>query len=234
MRRLQGGLELVAADALQIGRASHRRRADTPAQRDRAVQQGFGLTDQGAVPQRRVLQLERHEFALVIAPRHPARIEIEHQSQQTQRLGFVRQQGDDQTPEPDGFFGQRAPLRLGAQRVGPAIAVDRVDRRQHRLQALGQLVVLGHLKRDAGLADAQLAAHQALAHGRWRHTKGRGDGGGVKTQHGLQHQRRAQIGGNAGVRAGEHQAQAVIGDGLGAAGAKAIHSGRIKPRLGQG
>ena len=85
-----------------------------------------------------------------------------------------------------------------------------VDRLEHRVQPLRPEFGLGDAKRNAGLPDLRLGARKPLAHRGGRNKKGRGDGGGVEAEHGLQHQRRANGCVYAGMGAGEHQRQPPI------------------------
>ena len=99
------------------------------------------------VPALRVLLAERHVVAGGVAARVAARLRVQHQRQQAQRLAFVGQQRRHQAAEPDRFVGQVAPPRIGALRVGPAFGIGGVDRIEHRVQALAQRVALGHFER---------------------------------------------------------------------------------------
>ena len=83
-----------------------------------------------------------------------------------------------------------------------------------------QLIAPGHAKRNARLTNLGFRAHQPLAHGAGRHQEGRGDGGGVQAQGGLQDQRRTHRDVERRVGAGEHQAQAFVGDRAGRVGAR--------------
>ncbi len=74
-----------------------------------------------------------------------------------------------------------------------------------------ELAALGHVERNAGLADLVLGAHQTLRHRRRRDQEGRADGGGVEPEDGLENERRADGGIDRGMRAGEHQGQTLVG-----------------------
>jgi hypothetical protein len=143
MGRLQHRLELVATE----------RAALTGAQ-----QQRFGLLDQGRVPQSRVLVGKRHVVALRAAPGAAARLGVEHQRQQAERFGLLRQQGHDEAAEPDGFFGEVAAADLGAGRVGPTLGKGRVDGFEHRSETLLKLAPFGHTERNPGLRAPRLSA----------------------------------------------------------------------------
>ena len=138
---------------------------------------------------------------------------MQHQRQQAERFRLVRQQRGDQPAEPDRFLGEIAAAGLGAGGIGPAFGEGGVDGLEHGVEPLAQIGALGHAERNAGLADLVLGAHQPLAHRGRRDQEGRGDGGGVEAEDGLQDQRRADAGVDRRMGAGEHQRQAVVGNG---------------------
>ncbi len=197
VRRLHCGFELEAPGRAQAAGAQKQR---------------LRLLDECRIPVRRVLRVQRHELALRIAPRLAARLGVQRQREQSQRLGLLRQQRCDQAREPDPLLRQAAAARLRAGRIGPALRVDGVDRLQHGIKSRGELVALRHAERNPGLPDPVLRAHQALAHGRWGDQERRGDRRGVEAEHRLQHQRRAHAGVDRRMRAGEHQPQALVGN----------------------
>ena len=86
------------------------------------------------------------------------------------------------------------------------------------LETPAQLVGLGEPEGNAGLLDLALGPDQALAHGRRRHQKGRRDGAGIETQHRLEHEGRVHLRRKRRVGAGEHEAQAIVGNRGGFAG----------------
>ena len=137
---------------------------------------------------------------------------MEHQRQQAEGFGLVRQQRGDEPAQPDPFLGEVAAAHLGAGGIGPPFGKRRVDGGQHRLETVTKIGALGHAERNAGLPDLALGAHQPLAHGGWRNQEGGGDGGGVEAEDGLQDQRRADDGIDRRVGASEHQRQAIVGN----------------------
>ena len=137
---------------------------------------------------------------------------VQHQRQQAERLALIGQQRGEQPPQPDRLVGQVAPPCIGAFGIGPALGIGGIDRIEHRIEPLAQLSALGDVEGNAGFADLHLGARQALAHRRRRHEKGRRNGRRIEAEHDLQHQRRAHTALDAGVRAGEQQAEAPIGD----------------------
>jgi hypothetical protein len=217
--RLDGSLQLVTAHPPRAGAGRQRQRAG-------AVQQALGLAQHACVPATGVLVGQRHIAASGIAPRGAAGMAVQHQRQQAQGLGLIRQQAGQQAAQPQGLVGQVAALGVGAGGVGPAFGIAGVDGVEHRAQARRQVGQRRHRKRDAGLADARLGPHQALAHGGRRHQKGRADGRRVQAQQRLQHQRRAQRRVDGRVGAGEHQRQPAVGDLVALAGHV---GGRLRP-----
>mmetsp|Transcript_10615 Transcript_10615/g.43447 ORF Transcript_10615/g.43447 Transcript_10615/m.43447 type:complete len:336 (-) Transcript_10615:900-1907(-) len=195
MSRLDGRLQLVAP---------------RPAVSRGSAQQGLGLVDGRTVPPRRVLLGQRHIGARSVAPRLTPGLRVQHQRQQPQRLGLLRQQRGHEPGQPDRFVGEFAATWVGAGRVGPGIGVGGVDGRQHGAQAFAKRLRIGQLQSDAGLADLGLGTDQALAHRGGCDQKGIGDGRSVETQHGLQHQRCAGGRVDGRVGAGEHQRQAAV------------------------
>ena len=83
---------------------------------------------------------------------------------------------------------------------------------QHTVKALGQLVCLGDLIGNVGIADLGLGAHDALRQSGSRGQKGAGNLFGSETADFTQRQGKLRFGGEARVTAGEDQAQAVILD----------------------
>ena len=101
MRGLHRGFELIAADRRRYGS----RAAATPRLRRSAR----------ASHSARVLLGERHVVAIRAAPRAAPRFRVQHQREQSERLGLVGQQRDDQPAEPDRLLGEIAPARFGAR-----------------------------------------------------------------------------------------------------------------------
>src|SRR5260370_893050 len=87
MGRLDGRLDLIAA------KLAH------PA---RPEQQRLGLFDESRIPLRGILFGERYIIPVGRAARAPARFGMEHQGQQTQRLGRVGKERNHQTSKPSG------------------------------------------------------------------------------------------------------------------------------------
>jgi hypothetical protein len=135
---------------------------------------------------------------------------VQHEGEQAERLGLLGQELRDEPREPHAFLGEAPPPRHGAGRVGPAFGECRIDRLEHRFQPLGELRPLGHAERDAGLADARLRAHEALAHGCRRDQERRGNARRVEAEHGLKDQRRTHRTIDRRMRAGEHQSQPLV------------------------
>jgi hypothetical protein len=159
---------------------------------------------------------------------------MEHQRQQADRLGLVRQQRGHQPAEPNSFFGEIAAANLGTGGIGPTFGEGGIDRREHRIETVAELGTLGHAKRDGGLPDLGLGAHQPLAHGRRRDQERRGDGGGVETEHGLQDQRGTDAGSMAGWAQANISASRSSGMSLAAAAASSsaiIRSSATAPSL---
>jgi hypothetical protein len=98
------------------------------------------------------------------SPRRPPRLAVEHQGKEAERLGLVGRELHRQPRKPDRLIGEACQPRVGTGDVVPGGTIGRVDRGQYRRQPLGNIFRLGYRKRDAGVADASLGAHQPLAH----------------------------------------------------------------------
>ena len=141
-----------------------------------------------------------------VAPRRAPRLGVEHQREQAERLGLVRQQRDDAAGR------ARSPPRRGCG-GGPRCRRGRTSPRRRRRRSpsstasrrSGSSPRSGTRNGNAGLPDLALGAHQPLAHRRGRDQEGRGDRRGIEAEHGLQDQRRADAGLDRRMGAGEHQ-----------------------------
>ena len=154
MRRLQCAFELIAPNG---------------AQRAGAHQERLGLIDQLRIPQRRILLGERHVVAVLVAPRAAPGFRVQHERKQAQRLRFLRTQFSHQPAQEHGFLGEIAAGDIGPPGVGPAFPERSVDSLQHGLEPAGKVVGPRDAKRDAGLPDLVLRAHESLTHGCRRH-----------------------------------------------------------------
>ena len=197
MRRLHRGFKLEPADT------SHRACLQ---------EQRLRLVDHRSVPARRVLFVERHEFPGLVAPRRPPRPGMEHQRQEAQRFRRIGLQRHDEAAEPDRFLGEVARPRHRPGGIGPAGGEHGIDRIEHGVEPLRQFVALRHPERNPRRADLAFCPHQALAHGRRRHQERGRNRRSVEPEHGLQNQRRARRFLDRGMRAGEHEAQPVVGN----------------------
>ena len=74
----------------------------------------LGLGDHRRVPELRILPAERHEGALGVAAGRPARLGVQHQGEEAERLGRVGQQPGDEAGEEDRLAGQLAAGGVGA------------------------------------------------------------------------------------------------------------------------
>ena len=84
-----------------------------PRRRQRAHQLA-ALGDERGVPPRAVLRGQRHERAVAVGPRVPARRGEQHQREQAHRLGLVRHELDEQAAEPDRLAAQVVAHERGA------------------------------------------------------------------------------------------------------------------------
>ena len=132
---------------------------------------------------------------------------VQHQREQAQRLGLVRQQRHDEAAEPERFLGQ-----VATRRIEPATGECGVDRCQHGIQPLRHLGALRNAQGNARLPDLRLRPHQPLAHRGRGDQEGRRDRRGVEAKDRLHHQRRPDGGIDRRMGAGEHQRQAFVGD----------------------
>ena len=108
------------------------------------------------------------------------------------------------------------PDRLVGQVVAPAVAlvVDEVEDREDGLEALGQALGDGHAERDAGELDLLLRAHQALRHGRLVDEERVRDLGRREASERAQRQGDLRVQRQRRMAAGEHQLEALVGEGV--------------------
>ena len=175
-------------------------------------EQRLGLGDDRPIPQRLVLLGERHVVALGRAAGPTPRLGVQHQRQQSLRLGLLRQQLGRQPRQEQRFPGEVAARRIGSPWIGPAFGERRIDGVEHGAEPPRQSLALGNGEGDAGLPDLVLGPHQPLGHGRRRGEEGRGDGLGVEAEHGLQDQWRADGDIDRRMGAGKHQRQPPVRD----------------------
>jgi hypothetical protein len=158
------------------------------------------------------LPVQGHVAAAGVAARWASRLTVEHQREQAECLGLLRQEPRDEPAEPDRLFGETSPLRIRPGNVVPAAAEGGVDRFQDRVDALTELTHAGDLERDPGVTDLRLCPDEPLAHRPRRHEERRRDTTGVESEHGLQHQRRARRRLDSRMRADEEQLQTLVGE----------------------
>jgi hypothetical protein len=132
-----------------------------------------------------VLLGQRHVVAAGCAPGTTARVRMQHQRKQAERLRLLRQQLGDEPRQVQGFVGEIAAGDIGAAGIGPAFAEGGVDGVEHGVEPAGKLGALRHGEWNPGLADLVLRAHEPLAHCRRRGEERRGDGLGVQPEHDL-------------------------------------------------
>ena len=99
MHGLDRGLDLVRARQAAAQAAAH---------------EGAAFGDERGVPTRAVLRGQRHERAVGVGPRVPARRGEQHEREQAHRLGLVRHELDEQSAEPDRLAAEVVADERGA------------------------------------------------------------------------------------------------------------------------
>ena len=135
-----------------------------------------------------------------------------HQRGETEDLGLVGQQVGQHQCQMQRL-GRQGVDRRALRRELPVDRVGAVHGLQHRGQPLGEVFAFGQHEGDAGVANAFLGPHQALRHCGGFDGEGLGDGGGLHAEHRLQHQRRADVRGDGGMGAHQHELQPPVRNG---------------------
>ena len=113
--------------------------------------------------------------------------------------------------EPHCLVEQPLPPRIDPSRIRPSGAKGGIDRLEHRIETFRQVGAIGLAEWNAGVVDPPFGANQALAHRLGRGQKGRGDGGGIEPEDGLQYQWTAHRRIDGRMGASEHQTQTPVG-----------------------
>ena len=171
----------------------------------RAVEQRSPFLNLRCVPQRTVLVGQQHQVA-VAEPGVPAGVVKQHQRQQPVRLGLVRHQPGQRSPEPERLGREVA--TGGRGRI--ALVEDQVDDREHGRQSVRQQVGGRHAEGDSGGLDLPLGPDEALRHRRLADQERAGDLRGCQSPERPQRQRDLRIGRECGMAAGEEELQPLV------------------------
>ena len=105
---------------------------------ERLVQNRNPLVDFGLIPACPILVIQQHEFARCIEARLATRIVQQHQRQQTECFGALRQQVDQHPAQADCLAAQIAARQCIASGGAITLVEDQVNDRQQRLQPFRQ------------------------------------------------------------------------------------------------
>jgi hypothetical protein len=169
------------------------------------------LLDLGPIPKRAVLILQQHHLTGVIQARLTPRMLEQHQRQQRPRLRVAGEGLDQHSRQPNRLVGEFvADQGLGA---GGEVALveDQIESRQHRGEALRQLLSRGDFVWDPGVADLGLGPDQTLGHGRLLGEEGAGDLRGGEAAESPQGEGNPRLRPERRVAAGEDQPKPVVG-----------------------
>jgi hypothetical protein len=171
------------------------------------------FADQLAIPERAILIGEQNDLARRRCTRRAPGFVQQHQRQQADGFG-LRQQGDKQSAKADRLRGEVDARERFARRRRIAFVEHEIDHAQHAVEALGQLIGIGHLVRNARVANLGLRAHDTLRK-RWRSAqKSLGDLLGRQSAHFAQRQRHLRVGRERRMATREDQPQAIVFDAL--------------------
>ena len=166
-----------------------------------------------AIPEAAVLVGQQHELAVGGRAGGPARLDEQHEREQSHDLGFVGHQLGQQPSEADGLRAEVLADEPVARARRVALVEDEVDDGQHGPQAVREVGLVRDAVGDPRVADLALGPDQPLGHGRLGHQEGARDLGGGEPAQEPQRQRDLGAGGERGVTAGEDQAQPVVAHG---------------------
>ena len=125
--------------------------------------------------------------------------------------GPRRHELDEQASEADRLGDELAPHELVARGRRVALVEDEVDDGHHGVEALGQLVVVGHAVRDAARRGSSASRARAAAPS-WRRARGtRARSPRSQARERAQRERDLRLDGERRVAAGEDEAQAIVG-----------------------
>jgi len=141
----------------------------------------------------------------VASVRAGRRLGQQHEGEQSRCLGLVGHQPGQHPGQPDRFGGQVGARELGARRRDVALVEDQIQDREHRVEAFGQVGLVGYPVGDARVADLRLRPDDPLRHRGLGDKEGAGDlrcGQPAEQAQGERH-----LGGAAEgrVAAGEHE-----------------------------
>ena len=189
-------------------RGLQRVRTEAP-RRERPLDQRRPFRDLRAIPQRAILIVEQHDFAVRRRARRAPRLVQEHQRQQSHRFG-LGQQLDDQPAEANRF-GRQVVARQRLPRRGRVPFVeDQVDHVQDAVESIGQIGARRDLVRDPRVADLPLGADDALRDGRRRAEERARDLLGRQAADLAQRQRDPRVRRERRMAAGEDEAQPIV------------------------
>jgi hypothetical protein len=135
-----------------------------------------------------------------------------HQRDEAVHFWFLRHQLGEDAAEAQRVVAQaRAhPVVAGRRRI--AFVVDEVDHREHRRDAVGQLVAARHFERHLRVGERALGAHDALRDRRLGYEECACDLVGRQAAEQAQGQRDARLGREHRMTRGEDESQQVVAD----------------------
>ena len=201
--------------------------AERPAARERVE----AAPDQQRIPARTVLLEQQHRPALRVDPGVGARGLQLHQRDQAVDLALVGHQAGEHPAEAQRLVAERRPHPVVAGGGRVALVEDQVDDLEHRRQPRRPLARIRHLERHPGRGERALGADDALGDRRFRHEEGTGDLVGAEAAEQAQGERDPALGGQERMAGGEHQAQQVVADVVGARLGQRVDEVRLDVRL---
>src|SRR6185436_7831322 len=115
-----------------------------------------------------------------ISPCRPSRFAVQHKSQEPLNFCFAGHLLKKHSREPDGFLGEATAALIRARHIVPTNAERGVNGLQHRIQPRWQLLLLGHFKPDASVADLRLRSDKPLPHGFRRNQESTSDADSIE------------------------------------------------------
>jgi hypothetical protein len=180
---------------------------------ERALDQLRAVGDLLAVPERPVLVGQQDELSRRRGARRAPGFLQQHEGEQAHGLG-LRQQLDQQAPEPNRLARQVVARERLARRREVALVEDEVDDAQHAVEPLGELAAPRHLVGNARIADLAFRPHDALRHGRGRAEVRACDLLGGHAADLAQREGDLRVGRERRVAAGEDEPQPIVLDAL--------------------
>jgi len=141
----------------------------------------------------------------------PAAVVQQHQREQAEHFGLVREQVREHSCQANRLAREIMPRQVvtGGRRV--TLVEHEVDHREHRRESLGDRGGRGDFVGNAGVSNLAFGPDEALRHRRLGRQEGAGDLVGRQPAQGAQRQGHLGVLGQCRVTAREHQPQPLVG-----------------------